>query len=145
MDTTTSYKDATGTIEFTLKSDLMFHYVMQKSERALKGLVCSLNGIPASMVKELIVLNPIDFNDDLQKTVMDLKLILNNNEILNIELQVYTDKYWIQRGSLTPQIAETQYWVIFLHKFQNLVYRNAVLCYNRTRYWGGSYGETKQG
>ncbi len=37
-------------------------------------------------------------------------------------------------GSLTPQIAETQYWVIFLHKFQNLVYRNAVLCYNRTRY-----------
>ncbi len=100
MDTTTSYKDATGTIEFTLKSDLMFHYVMQKSERALKGLVCSLNGISASMVKELIVLNPIDFNDDLQKTVMDLKLILNNNEILNIELQVYTDKYWIQRSLL---------------------------------------------
>lgn len=100
MDTTTSYKDATGTIEFTLKSDLMFHYVMQKSERALKGLVCSLNGIPASMVKELIVLNPIDFNDDLQKTVMDLKLILNTNEILNIELQVYTDKYWIQRSLL---------------------------------------------
>ena len=30
-------------------------------------------------------------------------------------------------GSLTPQIAETQYWVIFLRKFQNPVYRNAVL------------------
>ena len=137
MDTTTSYKDATGTIEFTLKSDLMFHYVMQKSERALKGLVCSLNGIPASMVKELIVLNPIDFNDDLQKTVMDLKLILNNNEILNIELQVYTDKYWIQRGNLTPQIAESQYWLYFFVKFQHLVDRNAVLWYNNTISCGG--------
>ena len=50
-----------------------------------------------------------------------------------------------EAGSLTPQIAETQYWVIFLRKSQNLVYRNAVLCYNRTRYWGGTYGETKQG
>ena len=33
----------------------------------------------------------------------------------------------LRLGSLTPQIAETQYWVIFLRKFQNLVYRNAVL------------------
>ena len=51
----------------------------------------------------------------------------------------------IKDGSLTPQIAETQYWVIFLRKLQNLVYRNAVLCYNITRYLGGPYGETKQG
>ena len=99
-ETITSYKDATGSIKFTLKSDLMFHYVMQKSERALTGLVCSLKGIPISMVKKIIVLNPIDFNNLSKKTVMDLKLILNNNEILNIELQVYTDKYWIQRSLL---------------------------------------------
>ena len=95
-----SYKDATGVIEFTLKSDIMFHYVMQKSKAALLGLVCSLKGLSPNEVRDIIVLNPIDLNNMGKETVMDLKLILNNNEILNIELQVYTDKYWIQRSIL---------------------------------------------
>ncbi|WP_026527052.1 Rpn family recombination-promoting nuclease/putative transposase [Butyrivibrio sp. VCD2006] len=95
-----TYKDATGTIEYTLKSDLMFHYVMQKSKTALLGLVCALKGIDPSSVRDIIVMNPIELNNSAKETVMDLKLILNNNEILNIELQVYTDKYWIKRSLL---------------------------------------------
>ena len=99
-ETKISYKNATGFIEFTLKSDLMFHYVMQKSKNALQGLVCSLKGLTPDQVKDIIVLNPIDLNSASKETVMDLKLILNNDEVLNIELQVYTDKYWIQRSIL---------------------------------------------
>ncbi len=99
-DSIISYQDATGVIEYTLKSDLMFHYVMQKSERALRGLICSLKGISESMIKDIEVLNPIDLNNLSKETVMDIKLVLNNNEIMNIELQVYTDKYWIQRSIL---------------------------------------------
>ncbi len=95
-----SYRDATGVIEYTLKSDLIFHYVMQKSKSALKGLVCSLKGLSYTQVKDVIVLNPIDLNNMSKETVMDLKLILNNDEILNIELQIYTDKYWINRSIL---------------------------------------------
>ena len=95
-----SYQNATGVIEFTLKSDLMFHYVMQKSKDALLGLVCSLKGLSPDQVKDIIVLNPIELNATAKETVMDLKLILNNDEILNIELQVYTDKFWIQRSIL---------------------------------------------
>ena len=95
-----SYKNATGVIEYTLKSDLIFHYVMQKSKDALLGLVCSLKGLSPAEVRNIIVLNPIDLSNIGKETVMDLKLILNNNEILNIELQVYTDKYWIQRSIL---------------------------------------------
>ncbi len=95
-----TYQNATGTIEFTLKSDLMFHYVMQKSKAALIGLVCALKGIHPSQVRDIIVMNPIDLNSTSKETVMDLKLILNSKEILNIELQVYTDKYWINRSVL---------------------------------------------
>ncbi|MBE5841406.1 MAG: hypothetical protein E7304_08375 [Butyrivibrio sp.] len=94
------YENATGNIEFTLKSDLMFHYVMQKSEKALKGLVCSLKGIDVSEVKSITIENPIDLNGAGKETVLDLKLTLNTNEILNIELQIYTDKYWIYRSIL---------------------------------------------
>ncbi|SFC26878.1 PD-(D/E)XK nuclease family transposase [Butyrivibrio sp. YAB3001] len=95
-----SYQNATGTIEFSLTSDIMLHYVMQQSKRALKGLVCSLKGIDPSMVKDILVQNPIDLNALQKETVMDLKLLLNNGEILNIELQMYTDKYWILRSIL---------------------------------------------
>lgn len=95
-----TYENATGPIEYTLTSDLLFHYVMQKSTSALIGLVCSLKGIDPSMVKSIEVTNPIDLNSSVKETVMDLKLILNNNDILNIELQTYTEKYWIPRSIL---------------------------------------------
>ncbi|SFB88767.1 PD-(D/E)XK nuclease family transposase [Butyrivibrio sp. YAB3001] len=94
------YINATGVIEYTLTSDLLFHYVMQKSKRALIGLVCSLKGISPSLVKDILVLNPIELNGALKETVMDLMLLLNNGEIINIELQMYTDKFWIPRSVL---------------------------------------------
>ena len=93
-----TYETATGEIEFTLKSDVMFHYVMQKSRGALTGLVCALKGITPDQVKDLRVDNPIDLNSAGKETIMDIKLTLNNNEILNIELQVYPDKYWAFRS-----------------------------------------------
>ena len=95
-----TYETATGEIKFTLKSDVMFHYVMQQSKAALRGLVCALKGIPESDVKNIEVLNPIDLNSAGKETIMDLKLTLNNNEVLNIELQVYPDKHWIRRSIL---------------------------------------------
>lgn len=78
----------------------LFHYVMQKSKSALIGLVCSLKGIDSSMVESIEVTNPIDLNSEVKETVMDLKLTLNSKEILNIELQMYSDKYWIPRSLL---------------------------------------------
>ena len=95
-----TYENATGPIKYTLTSDLLFHYVMQKSTKALIGLVCSLKGISPNDVKSIEVINPIDLNSYAKETVMDLKLVLNSGEILNIELQTYTDPYWINRSVL---------------------------------------------
>ena len=93
-----TYETATGEIEFTLMSDMMFHYVMQNSKTALTGLVCALKGLSPDDVQDILVENPIDLNSAGKETIMDIKLTLNNNEILNIELQVYPDKYWISRS-----------------------------------------------
>ena len=97
---TLTYETATGEIEFTLMSDMMFHYVMQNSKNALTGLVCALKGLSTDDVQDILVENPIDLNSAGKETIMDIKLTLNNNEILNIELQVYPDKYWISRSIL---------------------------------------------
>ncbi len=35
-------KNATGKIDYTLLNDCMFHTVMQRNRRVLKGLVCAL-------------------------------------------------------------------------------------------------------
>ena len=51
-------------------------------------------------MKSIVVENPIDLNNYGKETIMDLKLTLSNNEIMNIELQVYADKYWIMRSIL---------------------------------------------
>ena len=93
-----TYETATGEIEFTLMSDMMFHYVMQNSKNALIGLVCALKGLSTNDVQDILVENPIDLNSAGKETIMDIKLTLNNNEILNVELQVYPDKYWISRS-----------------------------------------------
>ena len=45
-------------------------------------------------------MNPIDLNSSLKETIMDLKLTLNNNEIINIELQMYEDEFWGSRSIL---------------------------------------------
>ncbi|MBR4667697.1 MAG: PD-(D/E)XK nuclease family transposase [Butyrivibrio sp.] len=95
-----SYQNATGPIEFPLTSDIVFHYTMQKSEKALLGLVCSLKGIKQNEVKKIQVLNPISLNKLSKETILDLLLTLNNNETMNIEVQVYLDKYWKMRSIL---------------------------------------------
>lgn len=65
-----------------------------RNKKALTGIVCALKGIEASKVKDISVKNPIVISMDLKETVMDLKLTLNTNEIINIELQMYMDRYW---------------------------------------------------
>ena len=95
-----SFDTATGPIKYTLKSDLLFHYVMQKSPKALMGLVGALKGIKPEDIKSIEILNPIELNSNLKETVMDLKLIMNSGEILNIEIQTYFDKNWEKRSIL---------------------------------------------
>ncbi|MBO6310941.1 MAG: PD-(D/E)XK nuclease family transposase [Oribacterium sp.] len=96
-----NYRNAMGTIAVTLRNDMMLHYTMQKSERALKGLICALKGLDPNTIKEVKLMNPIDYGSYSGKEIiLDIKVIFNNNEIMDIELQVYHDAYWKQRSLL---------------------------------------------
>ena len=92
---------ASGSIEITLKNDMLFHMVMARSERALKGLVCALKGLREEDVRTVKLLNPINYDEYLEKeVVVDTLVEMNNAEILNIELQIRRDKEWIKRSLL---------------------------------------------
>ncbi len=95
-----SLSEATGKIEFPLTDDLVFHYTMQRSKNALKGLISALKGIPIEYITDVVVENPITLSANGKETIMDLKVTLNTSEIINIELQMYNDTFWISRSLL---------------------------------------------
>lgn len=95
------YHNATGAIEIKLTNDMLFHMVMNRSQIALKGLICALKGWDPSEVRSVSVLNPIDYGRYVSKEViLDVRVELNNNEIMDIELQMYFDKNWKNRSLL---------------------------------------------
>ena len=94
------YEKATGKISVTLTNDMFFHFAMQESKVALKGLVCALKGLDPAEVTGVELMNPVDYNELGKQVVLDVKVTLNNNEILNIELQVSQDTHWIKRSIL---------------------------------------------
>ncbi len=95
------FEEATGPIDVTLKNDMMFHLVMARSKKALKGLVCALKGLNPDDVKDVELMNPIDYSMYATKEIiLDVKVSLNNNEVIDIELQMYKDRPWEERSLL---------------------------------------------
>ena len=89
-----------GVLPCTLKNDYMFKAVLQQNRKALTGLVSALLHLPAEDIIELEILNPIELGKNYQDKdcVLDLKIRLNNNRIINIELQVEDQGNWPERS-----------------------------------------------
>ncbi len=97
----TSFNNATGPIAYPLRTDTMIHYITQNSDYTLRHLISSLKGISYSDIKDIEIKNPTDFTKyDEKKSTLDLKVLMNNGEIINVELQMYFDAYWIKRSLL---------------------------------------------
>ena len=55
-----SYFDATGKLAYQLTNDYLFRAVMQKSNTALKGLICSLLHLKMEEITSAVISNPIE-------------------------------------------------------------------------------------
>jgi len=96
----TSLQDATGTLEYRLTNDCMFHVVFQKNPKALLGLCASLLHMHPEEIRSVEVLNPLEFKKmpTDKAFVLDLKVMLNDDRILNFEVQVIDEKDWPERS-----------------------------------------------
>ena len=96
----TSLKDATGKLDYCLTNDCMFHVVFQKNPKALRGLCAALLHMLPAEIRSVEVLNPIEFGEHpLDKEfVLDLKVMLNDDRILNFEVQVIDKRHWPERS-----------------------------------------------
>lgn len=93
------YENATGPIPYGLKNDYMFHIVFQESMPSLKSLIASVLHLEEKIITEIQVLNPIELGKSItDKTfILNLKIIINNRTIINLELQITNEHNWKRR------------------------------------------------
>ena len=54
-----SFMSATGEISYNMTNNYMFRYVLQKHEKVLRGLICSLLHLKSDDIQSIIIKNPI--------------------------------------------------------------------------------------
>ena len=95
-----TYLNATGVIRYNMTNDYMFRYILQKNQKVLKGLICSLLRFTPEQIKSIKLKNPINLNEDLssKEFILDIEIILNDNTYINLEMQVRDNGNWTDRS-----------------------------------------------
>ena len=98
--TTYQFMNATGSIRYPMTNDYIFRIVLQKNEISRKALIRDLLHLEENEVISAEVTNPIDPGDSAQskETRMDIRVILNHNAHLDIEMQVVNYNDWPERS-----------------------------------------------
>ena len=87
---------------YGMRNDYMFHAVLQKNEEVRRNLLATLLEIDEAEIESCHIENPIELGKEIEgkECILDVKLTLNNDKVINIELQVYKQTYWINRSLL---------------------------------------------
>ena len=95
-----SFKEATGVIQYNMTNDYMFRYILQKNQKVLKGLICSLLHLKPEQIKKVEIKNPINLNENIKdkEFILDVEILLNNDTQINLEMQVENKHSWPDRS-----------------------------------------------
>lgn len=79
-----------GKLAIPMTNDYLFKALLQENEHVLKGLLCSLLHLRDEDIKSTEITNSIILGESFtDKTFMlDVRIILNSNRIINLEMQV---------------------------------------------------------
>ena len=95
-----SFMEATGVIEFNMTNNYMFRYILQKNEKVLRGLTCSLLHLEPEQIKSIEITNPINLSGDItgKEFILDINVMLNDDTLINLEMQVANEHNWPERS-----------------------------------------------
>ncbi len=95
-----SYLNATGVVGYGMTNDYMFRAVLQKNEKVLKGLICSLLHYREDEIQTVQIMNPIELGKALDEKVfiLDIKVLLNDDTVINLEMQMTNERNWEERS-----------------------------------------------
>ena len=97
---TVPFEQATGSPKYGLTNDYMFRVVFQENELARKGLIAAVLHINPNCIHSISIRNPITPGSKLEdkEFVLDLKVLLNNNHLINLEMQMTDQHNWQDRS-----------------------------------------------
>ena len=90
----------TGVLPVPMTNDYMFKAVCQKDQAALRSLISAVLHIDTEDIKSAHICNPIILGKaiDENEYILDTKVELNNQIMLDLELQVINYKDWPERS-----------------------------------------------
>ena len=85
---------------YTLTNDFFFKAFLQKNETALRGLLSALLSLKLDEISSVTITNPIQEGEtvDDKNIILDVKLILNDTHVINLEMQVSNLGNWPERS-----------------------------------------------
>lgn len=95
-----SFMSATGKIDYNMTNNYMFRYILQKNEKVLKGLICSLLHLKPEDIQSIEIRNPINLAGNVtgKEFILDINILLNNQKLINLEMQVLNEYNWPERS-----------------------------------------------
>lgn len=92
--------EVSGKIPYGLTNDYMFRAVFQKNQKALKGLLSAVLGMPQEEIVSCEITNPIILGEaiDDKTCVLDIRLVLNYDKKINLEMQIGNILNWPKRS-----------------------------------------------
>lgn len=91
---------ATGMLSYRLTNDYLFHAVLQKNNRVLRALLCSLLRLKSEDISSVQITNPIELGQSIhaKNFILDIRILMNNNTLINLEMQVANEGNWPDRS-----------------------------------------------
>ena len=93
-------QNASGAVAYGLTNDYLFRAVLQENPKVRIGLICSLLHLRTDEVHSVDIANPVELGSaiDAKDFVLDVKILLNNHTLLNLEMQVLNEGNWPDRS-----------------------------------------------
>ena len=94
------WRNAKGKIAYGMTNDYMFRMVLQSNNNVLKGIISSMMHVPLDTIDSVKIANPIELGKHIEDKdyILDIKVKLNDNSIINLEMQVADLGSWQNRS-----------------------------------------------
>lgn len=89
-----------GPLDIPMTNDYLFRALLQQNNRVLKALICALLHLNPESVRVVSVENPIELGKSYgeKDLILDVKALLDENIIINLEMQVVNEHNWEERS-----------------------------------------------
>ena len=90
----------TGPLTIPMTNDYLFRALLQQNNKVLKGLISSLLHLSLEEITSVEITNPIELGRTINAKdfFLDIKVLLNSDTIINLEMQVINEHNWIERS-----------------------------------------------